>query len=162
MNSYFKSAASRQHSLSCLVWNPDNPQPSITQVMRRSIQIDRCITKWLLRAIARFLTLLSSNSFQGCLQSLTDFVDKHLFVLGIVAVSIAGIQVCRCSFHSNPVSYRTHKGKETIKICRRFFVLVTRVTAQGRNLGITEGKKGKRKIYQLLKIYFGIVLTQEL
>ena len=41
-------------------------------------------------------------------------------------------------------------------------MLVTRVTAQGRNLGITEGKKGKRKIYQLLKIYFGIVLTQEL
>ena len=108
VNSYFKSTASRQHSLSCLVWNPGNPQPSITQVMRRSIQIDRCITKWLLRAIARFLTLLSSNSFQGCLQSLTDFVDKHLFVLGIVAVSIAGIQVCRCSFHSNPVSYRTH------------------------------------------------------
>ena len=41
-------------------------------------------------------------------------------------------------------------------------MLVTRVTAQGRNLGIMEGKKGKRKIYQLLKIYFGIVLTQEL
>lgn len=30
---------------------------------------------------------------KGCLQSLTDFVDKHLFVLGIVAVSIAGIQL---------------------------------------------------------------------
>ena len=41
-------------------------------------------------------------------------------------------------------------------------MLVTHVTAQGRNLGITKGKNGKRKIYQLLKIYFGIVLTQEL
>ena len=109
VNSYFKSAASRQHPLLCLVWNPDNPRPSITQVMRRSIQINLCITKWLLRAIARSLTLLSSNSFQGCLQSLTDFVDKYLFALGIEAVSMAGVQVCRCSFHSNPVSYRTHR-----------------------------------------------------
>ena len=47
--------------------------------------------------------------FQGCLQSLTDFVDKYLFALGIEAVSMAGIQVCRCSFHRNPVSYRTHR-----------------------------------------------------
>jgi len=31
---------------------------------------------------------------QGCLSELKQFVDDHLIILGIVAVSIAGIQVC--------------------------------------------------------------------
>ncbi|CAH3107278.1 unnamed protein product [Pocillopora meandrina] len=30
---------------------------------------------------------------KGCLQSLTDFVDKYLFALGIEAVSMAGVQL---------------------------------------------------------------------
>ena len=31
---------------------------------------------------------------QGCLPELKEFVDNHLIILGIVAVSIAAIQVC--------------------------------------------------------------------
>ena len=37
----------------------------------------------------RFLLFL-----QGCISELKNFVDDHLLILGIVAVSIAGIQVC--------------------------------------------------------------------
>ena len=37
----------------------------------------------------RFLLFL-----QGCIPELKKFVDDHLLILGIVAVSIAGIQVC--------------------------------------------------------------------
>jgi len=38
--------------------------------------------------------LLLYSRVQGCLSELKQFVDDHLIILGIVAVSIAGVQVC--------------------------------------------------------------------
>ena len=32
--------------------------------------------------------------YQGCVEGLKDFVNNHLLILGVIAVSISAIQVC--------------------------------------------------------------------
>ena len=47
---------------------------------------------------------------QGCVEGLKDFVNNHLLILGVIAVSISAIQVrneCRGHAFAIPVFYRS-------------------------------------------------------
>ena len=60
--------------------------------------LDISVCFWLGRSWLRIILITCYVLFllfsQGCLSELKEFVDNHLIILGIVAVSIAAIQVC--------------------------------------------------------------------
>ena len=61
--------------------------------------------------------------YQGCVEGLKDFVNNHLLILGVIAVSISAIQVrneCRGHAFAIPIFYRSQLTLDASQIISIF------------------------------------------